>query len=268
MVDIHHHLLPGLDDGSPDLAISLDMARMAVADGITHVVCTPHASDHWTYDPPRVAAKIDELRSALAEENIPLTIGTGCDFHFSLDNVEDAHSNLTKYTINGHRYLLVELPDVILRGGTRETLHNLRVSGLTPILTHPERNLTLQKSTTRLASWIRDGLLVQVTAGSVLGKMGKEAERMAHQLLADRWVHILATDAHNTTSRPPQMRKAFDLIAKRYGADYAEALCTRNPTAVFEGKPLPQVERPLHLFEEEDEDAEPKRPLWRRLLNV
>ena len=268
MVDIHHHLLPGLDDGSPDLATSLDMARMAVADGITHVVCTPHASHHWTYDPTLVAAKLEELRSALAAESIPLTLASGCDFHLSSTNVDDAFQNPTKYTVNHKSYLLVELPDVILQGGIRETLHNLRVSGMTPILTHPERNLTLQKNMERLASWMRGGLHVQVTAGSVLGKMGREAERMAHELLADRWVHFLATDAHNTTSRPPQMRKAFDLVAKKYGADYADALCNRNPAAVFAGEALPHNPPPLHLFEDEEEDSEPKRPLWRKLLNI
>ncbi|MEO6923256.1 MAG: CpsB/CapC family capsule biosynthesis tyrosine phosphatase, partial [Bryocella sp.] len=265
MVDIHHHLLPDLDDGSTSLAVSLDMARMAVADGITHVVCTPHASNHWAFEPERIMASFAELSSALDRENIPLTLGLGCDFHLSSDNVDDAFRNPTKYTINGKQYLLVELPDVLLQGGTGETLHNLRVSGIVPILTHPERNLTLQKNTDRLAAWMRDGLLVQITAGSVLGKMGRDAERTAHQLLADHWVHFLATDAHNTTSRPPQMRKAHELIAKKYGAEYAEALTIHNPAAVFSGKALPQLEPPLHLFDDEDED-EPKRPLWRRLL--
>jgi protein-tyrosine phosphatase len=266
MVDLHHHLLPGIDDGSTDLANSVAMARMAANDGITHVVCTPHASDHWTFDPATVAAKLEELRAALAAESIPLTLGSGCDFHLNFDNIEDAFANRRRYTINGHRYLLVELPDIILAPGIGETLHNLRVSGMTPILTHPERNLSLQRDESRLASWLRDGLLVQVTTGSVLGEMGKEAERMSHRLLANRWVHFLATDAHNLTTRPPQMRRAHDLVAKKYGADYAHALCIANPSAVFEGQPLPTLEPPKNLFKDEEEDPQP--PFWKRLLRI
>jgi protein-tyrosine phosphatase len=265
MVDLHHHLLPGIDDGSTDLANSVAMARMAAEDGITHVVCTPHASNHWTFVPATVAAKLDELRAALAAESIPLTLGAGCDFHLSFDNIEDAFANPRRYTINANRYLLVELPDIILAPGIGETLHNLRVSDMTPILTHPERNPTLQRDEDRLANWLRDGLLVQVTAGSVLGDMGKEAERMAHRLLANRWVHFLATDAHNITTRPPRMRAAHDLVAKKYGAAYAHALCIANPAAVFEGQPLPTLEPPRNLFQEE-EDL--RKPFRKRLLRI
>jgi protein-tyrosine phosphatase len=266
MVDLHHHLLPGIDDGSTDLANSVAMARMAVEDGITHVVCTPHASNHWTFVPATVAAKLDELRAALVAESIPLTLGSGCDFHLSFDNIEDAFAKPRRYTINGNHYLLVELPDILLAPGIGETLHNLRVSGMTPILTHPERNPTLQHDEDRLANWLRDGLLVQVTAGSVLGEMGKEAERMAHRLLANRWVHFLATDAHNITTRPPRMRAAHDLVAKKYGAAYAHALCIANPAAVFGGQPLPTLEPPRNLFQDDEEEL--RKPFWKRLLRI
>jgi protein-tyrosine phosphatase len=266
MVDIHHHLLSGIDDGSPDLATSIAMARMAADDGITHVVCTPHASGHWNFSPAAISAKLDELRAALAAESIPLTLGSGCDFHLSYENLEDAYAHATRYTINAQRYLLVELPDIILTPGIGETLHNLRVAGMTPILTHPERNPTLQRDPDRLANWLRDGLLIQITTSSVLGEMGKEARRMAHRLLDDRWVHFLSTDAHNLTTRPPQMRRACDHVSNHYGASYAHSLCTANPAAVFHGKPLPTLEPPRNLFEDEDKD--PRPPLWKRLLNI
>src|ERR1700721_2815739 len=111
MYDIHHHLLFGLDDGAPDLDTSLAMAKIAVADGITHVVCTPHASSMFSYDPPRIAEHLATLREALAAESIPLTLGLGCDFHLSYDNIQEALAQPTKYAINGTVYLLVELPD-------------------------------------------------------------------------------------------------------------------------------------------------------------
>ena len=264
MVDIHHHLLPALDDGSPDLATSLAMARMAASDGITHVVCTPHASSQWTFDPAVTASRLNDLRAALAAESIPLTLGAGCDFHLSYDNIEDAHANPTRYTINAGRYLLVELPDVILAPRMGETLYSLRAAGMVPILTHPERNLTLQRTPERLANWLRNGLLVQITTSSVLGEMGKEAERMAHRLLDNRWVNFLATDAHNLTTRPPVMSRVHDLIAKKYGAEYAHLLCTTNPTAVFQNQRLRSQPPPLNLFPNEDDDL--PTLWWKRLF--
>lgn len=265
MIDVHHHLLPGLDDGSPDLTTSVSMSRMAANDGITHVVCTPHASGRYTFNPEIVAAKLAELRAALAAESITLTLGGGCDFHLSYDNIQDALIHPTKYTVNGKNYLMVELPDFGISPSLSETFYELQLAGITSVLTHPERNPTLQKNPERLAEWMRNGMLTQVTTSSVIGKMGREAERMAHQLLANRWVHFLATDAHNLTSRPPKMREAFDAVAKRYGTDYARRLCVDNPLAVFEGRPLGEQDEPLNLFD--DHGASLGKSWWKRLFN-
>lgn len=264
MVDLHHHLLPGLDDGSPDLATSLEMARIAVADGITHVVCTPHANTRYPHDPAQVQVRLQELRQALAMELIPLTLGLGSDFHVSYDNVQDAIAHPSRYSINGNEYLLVELPDYTLSPNLKETFYELRRAGLTPILTHPERNPVLQRDPERMLPWLRDGLLVQVTAGSVLGAMGRDARRMADRLLANRWVHFLATDAHDTKRRPPRMREARELVSKRHGALYADLLCRDNPMAVFQGHSLGEAEEGVELF-----DPKPfKQHWWQRLFRA
>jgi len=261
MIDIHHHLLWGLDDGSKSLEDSVAMARIAVEDGITHVVCTPHANGQYAYTPPIIAEKIATLQRTLNDAGIELTLGRGCDFHMSYDNIQDAKADPTRFSINGLGYLLVELPDYGISHALTETFYQLQLAGLTPILTHPERNPTLQADQQRIAEWMRGGVLIQVTAGSVLGHMGKHAQRMAHQLLANRWVHFLATDAHNTTSRPPRMREAHDTVAEKYGQDYAHALCVGNPLSVFMGKPLlPQAE-PMHLYEDMEQKS-----WWRKLL--
>jgi protein-tyrosine phosphatase len=255
MIDLHHHLLPGLDDGSKSMENSVAMAKLAAADGITHVVCTPHANGKYEYDPQVNEAKRAELRELLAQANVPLTLGLGCDFHLSYDNVQNAQANPTRYAINGLGYLLVELPDYGLPPGLTETFYELQLAGLTPILTHPERNPTLQSDMKRMEDWLRGGMLIQVTGDSVRGSMGKKAERMAHQLLANRWVHFLASDAHNTTSRPPRLSEAREIVARKYGAGYAELLCVTNPRAAFEGKPLPAQEEPLHLFDDREEKS-------------
>ena len=259
MIDIHHHLLPGVDDGSPDFETSLAMARLAVEDGITHVACSPHANGQYNYDRVEYEGLVRDLRDRFTKEGVNLTLGLGCDFHLSYDNLQAALADHTPYTINGKGYLLVELPDYGLPRGLTETFYNLQVAGMTPILTHPERNPTLQADMSRLVSWLRGGLLIQVTAGSVMGKMGKSAEKMAHQLLANRWVHFLATDAHNTSSRPPRMSDAQRLVEKKYGAEYAHLLCNSNPRAAFDGAQMPPQEEPLKLYENLEEDGWLKR---------
>lgn len=240
------------------------MARMAAEDGITHVVCTPHASGNFGFEPEVVGAKLQEVRAALAAEGVSITLGSGCDFHLNYENIQDAIEHPDRYTINGKNYLLVELPDFGLSPGLGETFYQLQLAGMTPILTHPERNPVLQRDPARMASWIRHGLLVQVTAGSLLGHMGRTAERMAHKLLADRWVHFLATDAHNLTSRKPRMTKACELVAQRYGAAYAQRLCTDNPLAVFEGRHLGPQDEPQHVYD--DYSSHGKGSWWKRLF--
>lgn len=254
MVDLHHHLLPGLDDGAPDLATTLKMARMAAADGITHVVCTPHANGRYRFDPEHIRGLLAEVREAISDAGIRLMLGSGCDFHLSYDNVRDALENPRRYTVNGGEYLLIELPDYALPPTLEETFYSLRLAGMTPILTHPERNPTLQQDDARLKNWIRDGMLTQVTASSVMGLMGRSAQKMAERLLANRWVHFIATDAHNISTRPPHMRDAYDQIAGRHGEQYAQKLCTENPQAVFDNRHLPPQEPPQKIFEAQEEE--------------
>ena len=250
MVDIHHHLLFGLDDGPKDFETSLAMAKMAAADGITHIVATPHANSRHPFDPAIIAERLSELRSALASEGVAITLGSGCDFHLSYENLQHAYREPHYFAINNLGYLLVELPDHSIPRQLDDAFYELRVAGVEPILTHPERNPVLQKDSSRMEEWLRQGMLVQVTTSSVLGQMGSVAERMAHRMLANRWVHFLATDAHNLKHRPPQMRAACDLVAKKYGEAYAKRICVENPLAVFEGRALPPQDEPLKLFEQ------------------
>lgn len=261
MIDIHHHLLWDQDDGSTSLELSIEMAQMAAADGITHIACTPHSNNYYDYNPEAVSVKIAELQQQLQRRNIPITLGRGCDFHTSYDNIRLAHAEPTRFSLNDGSYLLVEIPDQPLPPSLNEIFYEIQLDGLIPILTHPERNLTLQKDLTRLKDWLRSGVLVQVTCGSVTGRMGKTAQRIAHELLAKRWVHFLATDAHNTTSRPPRMREAMELVAEKYGPEYAHLLCVSNPLAAFMNKPMqPQLE-PLGLYVDSTSGS-----WWKRIL--
>jgi protein-tyrosine phosphatase len=257
MFDIHHHLLYGLDDGATDIDTSVAMAEMAINDGITHIVCTPHASDEYVFQPEENAARIAALRDRLGDR---ITLGLGCDFHLSYENIEDALAHPTKYSINGTRYLLVEFPDFGIPKNISDSFYEMSVAGIVPIITHPERNLTIMQNHDKLAEWIRLGCLVQVTAGAVMGKFGKGPARVARQFLDRRWVHVLATDAHNTNRRPPLMRPAYEFLAHHYGQDEAERLCVGNPRAIFFGEPLGEQPEPQDIFQEEP--AEPKKRRW------
>lgn len=264
MVDIHHHLLPGLDDGSKSIEMSVEMARLAVAEGITHIVCTPHANTTFPFNPTANAGRLQELRSRLAAAHIPITLGQGSDFHVSYDNIADAKTYPGRYSINGLSYLLVELPDFGLPPGLTETFYELQLAGLTPILTHPERNPTLLVEPERMVPWLRGGMLIQVTADSLTGHKGKAAQRMAMSLLEKRWVHFLATDAHNITSRPPRLKEAFQLVAEKFTPSYAHALCVTNPLAAFLGKAFEVEEQPHGIYT----DQHPETPtLWQRLTS-
>ncbi len=260
MIDIHHHLIFGLDDGPRDIEISLAMLEMARADGITHIVCTPHANHTWSYQPEENAARLAQIQQA---SSAGITLGLGCDFHLSYDNIQDALAHPHRYSLNGKNYLLVEFADFTIPQNISQTFYEMLLAGIIPVLTHPERNPILGKEPQRLAEWIRQGCLVQVTAGSVMGRFGKPAQRVAEQLLQDRWVHFLATDAHDIVHRPPLLREAYNAVARSYGADYAEHLCGINPRAAFYGESLPEQPQPVGIFEE----AEPKRSLLSRIFS-
>ncbi len=249
MVDIHHHLLWGVDDGARDFETSVAMAKASAADGVTDIVCTPHSNGQFLFQPEENARKAGELQARLEADGIRLKIGLGCDFHLSYDNILDAKADPARFSINGLGYLMVEVPDYGIPPGLTETFYELQLAGLTPVLTHPERNPTLQQDLSRLAEWMRGGVLVQVTGDSVTGKMGKTAHRIVHQLLERRWVHFLATDAHNVTSRPPRLSQAHALVAKKYGEAYADSLVNANPLAVIQGKLFEPAEEPRGLYE-------------------
>jgi protein-tyrosine phosphatase len=236
MVDIHCHILPGLDDGPDQLETSLQMAEMAIADGISHVVATPHSDNTHRFDPVLVRARLNEMQQRVGER---LTLAAGCDFHLSFENLQSLKLDPTPYTLNQKGYLLVEFANFAIPPTVRETLHSLHLMQLYPIITHPERNALISHNPEMLHGWLSMGCYVQVTAQSFLGRFGPGAQRFAETLLDNECIHFAASDAHNVSSRPPLLREAYDVVAKRSGEDVAKALFQENPLAAFEGRSLP-----------------------------
>lgn len=245
MIDIHCHLLPGLDDGPDNFDDSLAMAEIAIADGITHVIATPHSDSMYQFVPELVTKRRDELQLRLDGR---LQIATGCDFHMSFENLQEIQRDPARFSLNQKNYLLVEFAEFAIPPSLDQALHELQLAGLTPIITHPERNPLLRAQPDRLFRWLRQGCYAQLTAQSLLGKFGKSAQEIAGEWLAAGAIHFLASDAHNLTSRPLRLKEAYDFVAKNHGEELARALLVENPLAVFEGRPLPHVP-------ELDEDA-------------
>lgn len=250
MIDIHSHILPGLDDGPRTLEESVAMLRIAAQAGTTEIVATPHANTEFCFQPELVAEKIAELAAASGDL---VRIHSGCDFHLSYDNIQDALANPLKYTINQKGYLLVEFSDLLIARGMEEVFSRMRDVGITPVITHPERNWFLQQRLERLAIWVENGCPLQITAQSLLGRFGPDAKRFARELLKRDLVHFVASDAHDPDDRPPRLDEAYACVAKKLGPERAERLFVTNPRAALTGEliawePSPPPPKPRSRF--------------------
>jgi protein-tyrosine phosphatase len=236
MIDIHSHILPGLDDGSKSWEMTMEMCRLAIQDGITHIVATPHADDNYAFRPDRVCDLVSELNNKLGGQ---LAISGGCDFHLTFENIEDAIAHPQRYTIASKQYLLVELSEYGIPPQLVDSFRRIRATGIIPIITHPERNSILQRRPERVLEWVDAGCLVQVTASAITGLWGNAARRIAIWLLENDAVHALASDAHDDRYRKPLLSEARDAVARHFGADLALELVRDNPEAILNGWTLP-----------------------------
>ena len=238
MVDLHCHILSGMDDGARSFEESLAMAEMAIADGITHLVATPHASPEFRFDYAKVRREAERLQAALGNK---LTLATGCDFHLSPENISALKKTRSPFCIHQKDYLLVEFNEFAIPPAMDHKLYEIQLAGLRPIITHPERNAILRAQPERLEKWVRNGCYAQVTGGSLTGAFGSNIETASLEWIAQGLVHFIASDAHNTTSRPHKLLAAYRVVEKQFGNGKAEALFVDNPLAAFEGHGLPHI---------------------------
>ena len=259
MIDLHCHILPGIDDGAPTLEVSLAMARCAVADGIRTTACTPHIYPGlYENDRAGIEAARDRLQARLDAEGIELTLATGADTHLAPDLVEGIRGGRIP-TLGGSRYLLFEPPHHVAPPRLEDNVFALLAAGIVPVVTHPERLSWIEDHYEVFARLAHAGAWMQVTAGSLTGRFGRRPKYWAERLVDERLVHILATDSHHIDRRPLLLAEARDAVARRIGDEEAIHQVRTRPAGILADRapdelpPLPAVPRPARV------------PAWQRL---
>ena len=234
MIDIHSHILPELDDGAGSLQESLEMGQLAVADGIRIMVATPHViSGLYDHSRATILAAVAHLKQTFADRGIPLEILPGAEYRLEPDLPQRLCRGELMTINDGGRYLLVELPADLVPNCTGQVLYELQLKGVTPIIAHPERNLVLARRPAQLHYLVRHGALAQITGDSVTGLLGAQAATAAKTFLRQGCVHLLASDAHNSSQRTPTLAASREKAAQLVGQEEAANLVQGNPQRVI-----------------------------------
>jgi protein-tyrosine phosphatase len=241
MIDLHCHILPGIDDGAADLAVSLDMARAFVADGVTTVACTPHILPGLYHNSgPQIRQAVLALQAAIDEAGIPLRLLTGADVHITPTFVAGLRDG-TLLSLADTRYVLVEPPHHVAPARLEDIFFALMVAGYVPILTHPERLTWIRAQYSTIQRLVHAGVWMQITAASLTGAFGRHSLYWSEKMLQEGCVHLLATDAHDCVRRPPILGLGRDKAAKLVGPAEAEHLVITRPQGIVAN------ESPSHL---------------------
>jgi protein-tyrosine phosphatase len=239
MIDIHNHILPALDDGPATVEKSIEMARVAADDGIKVIVATPHFNNGiYKTSLEQILNEVERLNQLLEDKKIPITVLPGADVYLDCNLLKDIREQNIMTINNNRRYIILELPTSGLPLYLSEFIWELKLSGITPIFSHPERNEIIQDDINILYNFIMQGALSQITAMSLTGEFGKRAQKCAISLLKHNLTHVIATDAHSVRRRPPILSKALKVAQKIKGHDQALKMVTETPKKIIEGEQL------------------------------
>lgn len=238
-IDIHVHILPGMDDGPSTLRESLEMASIAVENGTRIMIATPHCLNgiyvNWRKD---ILSACRELNFALKKHNILLSVLPGSEVRLDPEIINALEKDQLMTMNDTGRYISLELPDQFVPQATISFINRLKNRNITPIITHPERNPAIQHNVKLLSDLISAGALSQITAGSLTGGFGQHALKCSQKIIKLQMAHFMASDAHSPRARPPDLRAAFKNLSSLAGKIQAERIMFEAPQAVLEGKEL------------------------------
>ena len=238
MIDLHCHLLPGIDDGPETLEEALEMARIAVANGIEEAHVTPHLHvGRWDNDLRKINAAVESYRAALAQAGIPLEIGFAAEVRLDYEIVPLIEAGRVPFlgTLEGHQVMLLEFPHSHVPVGADKFVAWLLARNIRPLIAHPERNKDVMRDPDRIEPFVREGCLLQLTADSVSGGFGELCAQRAREFLERGWVSVLASDAHDTVDRPPRIAPGRDAAAVIVGEDEARRMTHDTPLRIVRG---------------------------------
>lgn len=248
MIDIHCHLLPGIDDGAQTLPTSLEMARIAVADGITTIFCTPHIYPGlYENTGPDIRRRVNELQAELGAAGIALELSFGADTHLVPEVREGLRTGRIP-TLGGSRYLLLEPSHHVCPPRFKESVFELIGAGYVPVITHPERLTWVDQHYSDFTDLARSGAWLQVTGGALVGRFGGRVKKIAERFVGDGWAHVLASDGHSTGQRSPVLAEARTRADALVGPAEAARLVLDRPRAVLQNVPAHQVDSPPALL--------------------
>lgn len=223
LIDLHCHILPGVDDGSKDLQMSLDLARVAVDQGISHALLTPHHMDgEYVNHKQDIIEKTNEFQKKLDSNQISLTVFAGQEVHLTGELISAIVEDDVLFMDETNRYLLLELPHNGIPEYTADMIFDLTTRGIVPVITHPERNLGFQEKPDKLYEFVKMGCLTQLTSSSYLGVFGKHVQELTEQIIKANLGFVFASDAHNFKGRRYLMKEAFDKLEREEGRNKAQ----------------------------------------------
>jgi len=253
MIDLHTHILPGLDDGARSLEESLEMAKIAERDGIEKIVATPHLfrGNFIHEDLSIIEKKRSELSQALRENNIHVEILAGAEVHISHNLIDEIRKNRENLVLNQSSYMFVEFPSSLVFSGAKNLFFELMSEGINPIIAHPERNSVFIHSPSLLYELIQMGGLSQANSGSFSGLYGRRVEEAVLHFLELNLIHFIASDCHNTHSLVSRLSEAVKRARMIVGEENARALVKDNPQAVLDDRKIPYLPEPINPKEKE-----------------